>query len=244
MSPSNLAITTDPGTVWRVGFGPDPWAWTPWIFATDGGLFNGRWDDQYGQFRTLYTGASLLGCFLELLAKLRPEATVYAEVDQIDDPDNLAADDLEAPPGNIGYDWLDGRVFGRATQTGRYCFVTHSRTIAALDSAGLFAAHGVAPRDIDATLLKQSGDRALTRSVARWVYDQRDETRHPLVDGIEFRSRFGDEIPMWAVFERSPDEAVGRSSRITPDRSAPVTPDTAELVEAFSRLGLSWYNPR
>jgi hypothetical protein len=169
MSAADLEITTDPGTVWRVGFVPDPWAWTPWIYATDGGLFNGRWDDQYRQFRTLYTGASLLGCFLEPLAKLRPEATNYAEVDQIDDPDNLAADDPEAPPGVIGYDWLDGRVFGRAAQTGRYCFITHSRTIAALDRAGLFSAHGVAFRDIDATLLKQSGDRALTRSVARWV---------------------------------------------------------------------------
>lgn len=114
----------------------------------------GRWDDQYGQFRTLYTCASLLGCFLELLAKFRPETTIHDELDRIDDPDNLSADDAETPPGSVGYDWLDGRVFGLATQTGRYCFVTHSRTIAALDRADLFSAHGIAPQDIDATLPK------------------------------------------------------------------------------------------
>lgn len=132
MSTPDLQITTDPGTVWRVSFAPAPWAWTPWAHATDGGLFNGRWDDQYGQFRTLYTGASLLGCFLEQLAKLRPSTTLHDELDLIEDPDHLSVDDSEAPPGAIGYDWLEVQVFGRATQTGRYCLITHSRTMAAL----------------------------------------------------------------------------------------------------------------
>lgn len=43
-----MAITGDPGRVWRIGFEPDMWAWTPWRYATDSGLFNGRWDDQLG----------------------------------------------------------------------------------------------------------------------------------------------------------------------------------------------------
>jgi len=30
--------------VWRVGYTPEPWAWTPWQYATDG-RFTGRWDD-------------------------------------------------------------------------------------------------------------------------------------------------------------------------------------------------------
>ena len=30
--------------VYRVGYIPEPWAWTPWQYATDG-RFTGRWDD-------------------------------------------------------------------------------------------------------------------------------------------------------------------------------------------------------
>lgn len=241
MSVPDLEMAGDPGTVWRVGFEPDPWAWTSWVYATDAGLFDGRWDDQRGVFRTLYTSASLLGCFLELLAKHRPDTIVQDALDQIDDPDNLAEDDHEALPGAIGYDWLDGRQFGCATQVGRYCFITHSRTVAAIDNAGLFAAHGIASRDVDAALLKKAGDRVLTRSIARWVYDLRDDERNELVDGVEFRSRLGDEICMWAAFERSPDETRRHSSLITPQWNAPVTPETPELVDAFSRLGLFWH---
>ncbi|TWP33189.1 RES domain-containing protein [Leekyejoonella antrihumi] len=241
MSVPDLEITGDPGTVWRVGFEPDPWAWTSWIYATDSGLFDGRWDDQLGVFRTLYTSASLVGCFLELLAKHRPDTVLQEALAEIDDPGNLAADDREAPPGAIGSDWLEGRQFGRATQVGRYCFITHSRTIAAIDAAGQFAAHGIPSRDVDAALLKNAEDRVLTRSVARWVYDLRDDERNELVDGVEFRSRLGDEIRMWAVFERSPDETKRHSNLITPEWNAPVTPQTPELVDAFSRLGLFWH---
>lgn len=243
MSSPDLEITGDPGTVWRVGFEPDPWAGTPWIYATDAGLFDGRWDDQRGVFRTLYTAASLLGCFLEFLAKHRPDTIVRDALAEIDDPDNLAAGDHEAPPGAIGYDWLDGRQFGRATQVGRYCFITHSRTVAALKKAGVFAAHGIAPYDVDAALLKKAEDRVLTRSIARWVYDLRDEQRNELVDGVEFRSRHGDEIRLWALFERSPHDTRRHSKLITPNGDAPVTPDTPELLDAFSRLGLFWHEP-
>ena len=34
----DIAVITDPGTVWRVGYRPDRWTWTPWQYAegTDG----------------------------------------------------------------------------------------------------------------------------------------------------------------------------------------------------------------
>lgn len=139
MSAVDLKLTTDPGTVWQVGFEPDPWAWTPWIYATDAGLFDGRWDDQRGVFRTLYTSESLLGCFLELLAKHRPDTVVNDALAKIGDPGGLAANDLEVPAGAISYVWLEGRRLGCASQIGRYCFVTHSRTVAAIEEAGQFA---------------------------------------------------------------------------------------------------------
>jgi hypothetical protein len=175
---------------------------------------------------TLYTSASLLGCFLELLAKHRPDTLVWDALADINDPNDIAAHDDETPPGAIGYDWLEGRQIGRADQVGRYCFVTHSRSVAAIDKAGLFAAHGIPSCDVDVALLKKVENRTLTRSIARWLYDLRGDDRNELVDGIEFRSRLGDEIRMWAAFERSPDGTSRHSNLITPEWSAPVTPDT------------------
>lgn len=43
--------------VYRVGYQPDPWAWTPWEYAGADGRFHGRWDDPDGTWRTLYLGA-------------------------------------------------------------------------------------------------------------------------------------------------------------------------------------------
>src|SRR6478735_942543 len=74
-------LTSDPGRVWRIGFEPDMWARTPWRYATDDGLFNGRWDDQLGQFRTLYTSDNLRGCFLDLCAKLQPSKPLQTVLD-------------------------------------------------------------------------------------------------------------------------------------------------------------------
>ncbi|HUG50802.1 MAG TPA: RES domain-containing protein, partial [Terrimesophilobacter sp.] len=71
-----IESSDDLGDVWHVGFAPNSWAWAPWQYADDEGLFGGRWDDQLGQFRTIYTADSLLGCFLELLARFRPSRKV------------------------------------------------------------------------------------------------------------------------------------------------------------------------
>jgi hypothetical protein len=86
-------------------------------------------------------------------------------------------------------------------------------------------------------LLKDARDRVLTRSIARWLYDLHDEGT--VVDGVRFHSRHGDEIRVWAVFERAGDQV--RSPLIQPS-SEPVKvhPDLPELLEAFARFGLHW----
>ena len=51
------------------------------------GRFNGRWDDPDGNYRTLYTGNTLLGCLLEVLAGFRPDPTLADDLDGIiEDP--------------------------------------------------------------------------------------------------------------------------------------------------------------
>jgi hypothetical protein len=224
--------------VWHVGYAPDAWAWTPWRYADDEGLFGGRWDDQLGQFRTIYTADSLLGCFLELLARFRPSRAVSTALDQIVDDDGSVSRFPEAPEGAVGYSWLDDRKYGSAHQTGRYCFITHSRSIATLTANYPLYRHGLAASDVDVALLKDARDRVLTRSIARWLYDLHDEGA--VVDGVRFQSRHGDEIRVWAVFERADDPA--RSPRIQPSSEpARVHPDLPELQEAFARFGLHWH---
>ncbi len=240
-SAPDLEISGDPGEVWRVGFGPDPWAWSPWQYATEpGNLFPGRWDDQLGQFRTLYTSDSLLGCFLEMLARFRPSQVVQSALDEVEDDDGSIGRYPEAPPGAIGYRWLENRLYGSAHQTGRYCAVTHSRSIAALIAHYPLGEHGLTPYDVDTALLKDAHDRNLTRSIARWLYDLHDHGQ-ALVDGVAFESRHGDELQMWAVFER-PDSPRRRPALAPLMGPAQVAPELPELLEAFDRFGLSWHD--
>lgn len=240
MSGPDLEIETDPEAVWRVGYEPNPWVWTPWSYAADGGLFAGRWDDQKGNFRTLYTCSTLLGCFLELLAKFRPDTALEAELAEIDDPAGQAAVDPDTA-GAIGYDWVADRRYGPAQQTGAYCLITHSRSVAALTLAGVLAPLGIAAWDIDVALLKAQHRRVVTRTVASWLYDLRDEHRRPLVDGVAFHSRHGDELRMWAIFERlTSDQMQDFSEHVQPGDDQPVTPELPDLVEAMRRHGLHW----
>lgn len=239
MSVPGLVIASEPGTVWHVGFAPDPWAWAPWHYANDAGRFDGRWDDELGEFRTIYTADSLLGCFLELLARFRPSAPLVSALDEIEDDDGTMAQFPDQAAGSVGYSWLEGREYGSAIQSGKYCYITHSRTIAALQQHYPFARHGLGLVDVDAALLKDARDRVLTRSIARWLYDLRGDRRDELVDGIEFRSRYGDEIRMWALFERGHD--AERSQCLLPNRMpVRVAEDLPDLVEAMRRHGLHW----
>ena len=181
----DLEITDNPGVGGHVGFAPSLWAFAPWEYATDSGLFNGRWDDQLGQFRTLYTADSLRACFVELLARFRPAAPVLAGLEEIENDDGSVDDYEEAPDGTVGYSWLNGREYGSAMQSGRYCFITHSRTVAALQRHYRFEGHGMTVAEVDTALLKDARDRVLTRSIAHWLYDLRDDDRAELVEGVE-----------------------------------------------------------
>lgn len=238
MSPVALQASGDPGEVWRVGFAPDPWQWTPWEYANDEGRFNGRWDDQLAKFRTLYTSDTLVGCFLELLAQERPNDIAYAELEEIVDDGDAVAQYPDPERGALDLDWLGDRRYGQGVQRGTYAKVTQSETIAFLIGEGVFDRLGVPPREVDAALLKDARQRDITRSVARFLYDQHDQNRRPVVDGIAFRSRMDDDIQLWAVFERG-DSPV--SEHVVPDQATyQVTEEIPELLRAFELLGLHW----
>lgn len=236
---AELVIGSDPGQVWRIGFRPDPWAWSDWKYADGEGRFGGRWDDSRGQFRTLYTGVSLYACLVEVLAPLRPAPWVEDDIMGIDDPDDQGGVFTEYPAGTIDHQWVADRQGGRAVQSGRYCHVTHSDSVAVLRRLFDPARFGAAGAEFDTALLKNPQSRGLTRAIARWLYDQQDPpTGDDVVDGVEFVSRHGDELRLWAVFERPADGAV--SSHLREVEYVNIAPETPELVSALELHGISW----
>lgn len=59
----------------------------------------------------------------------------------------------------------------------------------------------------------------------------------PLCDGVEFLSRHGDDLMLWAVFERPGDGQI--SPRLRNIEHVGLTRNTPEVVEVFSVLGLT-----
>ncbi len=115
--------------------------------------------------------------------------------------------------------------------------MSHSNSDAVLRSRFSPANYGLDEVDFDAALLRESEVRALTRSVARWLYDQEDsQSGTPLVDGIEFRSRHGDDLRAWATFERVADGPS--STRLANIEVEELTPETPALRAALELHGL------
>jgi hypothetical protein len=219
------------GTVWRVGFSPEPWAWSGWEWATDG-RFPGRWDDLNGNFRTVYAGSSLLGCLLEVLAGFRKDTRLGLELADIDEDDEDKVLHPSLAPGLVPREWLDERLAASADLAGTFCAVTSSGSVATLYPRFIGMALSLNLADFDAAALKDARPRLLTQAIAAYIYDTGE------FDGIQFASRHGDDLLLWAVFEQPGDGAV--SSRITNITAYDLDVNSREILEAFRILDLEW----
>jgi len=229
----DLTAAVAAGRVWRVGFRPDPWAWSGWEWATDG-RFSGRWDDLHGNFRTVYAGSSLLACLLEVLAHFRKDSRLPLELDNITEDEEDAVLYPTIGPGSVPKEWLDERAAASAELSGRYCPVTASTTIATLHPRFVGLALSLGLDDFDAAALKDARLRRLTQAVASWLYEMTD------FDGVTFASRHGDDLQLWAVFERPGDPPV--TPNIHGVELEELQHDTPALLTAFDLLGLQWEN--
>jgi hypothetical protein len=230
---AQLTAAKAAGRVWRVGFRPEPWAWSGWEWSTDG-RFPGRWDDLHGNFRTIYAGSSLLACLLEVLAHFRKDARLSLELDEIleDDEDKVLHPTIA--PGQVPREWLEVRTAASAELSGRYCAVTDSGSVAALYPHFIGLALSLGLADFDAAALKDARPRRLTQAVAAWLYEMTD------LDGVTFASRHGDDLQLWAIFERPDDPSI------TPNVQDVIVDelqhDSPEISNAFHLLGLQWEN--
>jgi len=222
-------------SIYRVGYAPNPWEWTPWEYATDG-RFAGRWDDPDGVWRTLYCGISALACYLEVLAFGRPSPQLIADLNDIvvDEEDEIYP---TVPPGHLPRSWCESRMLGHGTIAGRFALPSHPQTLATLRSIFRPMAIRYGLDDLDTAALRDGRQRALTQAISRWIYALTD-TDSAAVAGIEFDSRHGDQLHMWALYERVGDPAL--SPHINGFDHSPIDHTDSELAQALKLLGLEW----
>jgi len=221
-----LASVEPDGPLYRLGRQPDPWAWPNWADAGPDGTFGNRYDDPEASYRVLYASSQPIGAFLETLARFRPDLEVLAELEQIDGDD-------ESPAG-LPRAWLNGRMVGEATLQGRFVDVGDARSLATLRTALATSAIHYGLDEVDAATIRLRAPRPFTQRVSRFVYEQREDQGS--FSGIRYRSRLGDEIVNWAVFEPAPDA----TSPFLATTSSTIDADDADLLEALDLLGLTF----
>jgi hypothetical protein len=215
-----LASVEPDGPLYRLGRQPDPWAWPDWSYAGPDGTFGNRYDDPQASYRVLYASSQRIGTFLETLARFRPDLEVLAELEQIEGDDE--------PSPRVPHAWLDNRLLGEATVEGQFVDVGDTTSLATIRPALAASAIRCSLDEIDAATIRLRAPRAFTQDVSRFVYEQ-----GPFV-GIRYRSRLGDDVLNWAIFEPAPDAP----SPFVAVTSTTIEADDPDLRAALGVLGL------
>jgi hypothetical protein len=218
--PLELRIAKEP--IYRVGRWPDPWQPPDWAHAHLDGTFGNRFDDPQAYYRVIYTSSQRLGCFLETLARFRPDLTLLAEFAEIEGADDFT------PLATVPASWLVARLIGTAQTEGEYADVYAPGWIALLrrELASTAVALGLA--EIDAATLQAGRPRQLTQEASLVVF------RHGL-DGIFYRSRYGHSIENWAIFEPFPlrNTSAAAIAADDPDLQAALRIHSLTMTEAI-----------
>ena len=75
-----LEVRRPVGPVFRLGRRPDAWQPPDWLLAQSDGTFGNRFDDPDAYYRVLYASSHRLACFVETLARFRPDLSLLAEL--------------------------------------------------------------------------------------------------------------------------------------------------------------------
>jgi hypothetical protein len=221
----------------RVGYAPDPWDWTPWRFAKEG-RFDGRWDDPDAIWRALYVGSSPLACYLEVLAHFRPDPEIEREMADIVVDDDDEDEYPTVPPGELSYSWCDERRLCSAEMSGCYVLPGHHESLPTLRQQFVWLARSFGLADLDGAAIRDSGPRDLTQEISKWIYSLNEADGHQ-ASGIQYQSRHGDELTLWAIYERG--ESYSTPPNVT-NRNlvAPITPNDPALLQAMQIHRIRW----
>lgn len=187
--PLEQRIAKEP--IYRIGRWPDPWQPPDWAHAHLDGTFGNRFDDPQAYYRVIYTSSQRLGCYLETLARFRPDLTLLADLAEIEGEDDFT------PLATVPASWLVARLIGTGNIDGEYADVYAPGWIALLRRELASTAVALGLSEIDASTLQAGRPRQLTQEASLIVF------RHGL-DGIFYRSRYGHSIENWAIFEPFP----------------------------------------
>lgn len=208
---------TPSGPIYRLGRYPDPWAPPDWSRAQPDGTFGNRFDDPTGYYRVLYASSQRLSCFLETLARFRPDLTLLAELREIEGEDDFF------PLTQIPRAWCRARLLGAGRSRGHYAdiyaaeWVGHLRSVLSTECLKL----GLA--DLDVAILQQGQPRRLTQLASLEVYKSG-------LNGIYYRSRYGHDLENWAIFEPF-DVQVAADAEL-------ISEDDPDLLAACAILGV------
>jgi RES domain len=211
-----LEVRRCSGPIYRLGRRPDPWQLPPWSFVQKDGTFGNRFDDPDGYYRVLYTSSQRLGCFMETLARFRPDLSLLAELNSIDGPDDFF------PLGVVPRDWLAVRTMGTANIDGEFADIYAVEWVSYLRGTLAAEALGLGIHDIDLSTLLMAEPRRITQLASREAYRMS-------AAGIFYPSRYGQSLENWALFE--PVSLQNEQSRI-------VAADDPDLGAALSLLAI------
>jgi hypothetical protein len=211
--PVALAIPP-PGPLYRVGHAPDPLAWPDWRY-----IGGSRFDDPQDRFRVLYLTEQRVGCFVESLARFRPD------LDLLDRLAAVTGTTAPLPASVVPVDWYARRLVGtlRLLPGPRWLDLRAAETLQVLrtEMASALVALGLPDFDVSAA---RGPSRELTCQVASWAHEHGFQ-------GIAYRSRFADDLDCWAIFEGAAISPAGPAEAIAPD--------DVDLLAAAQLFGLT-----
>jgi hypothetical protein len=183
----------------------------------------------------LYVGATRLACYLEVLAYARKSDELAAALDEIDDNDDENWPTIA--PGRVPRSWMSARVTGRGVISGWFIDPGDVESVATLRNGFRAQAIRLGLADLDTAAIRDGRPRELTQTISQWINTLPDPDGEP-VAGIEFESRHGDGLVLWALYERPGDGPV--SKNVTVLDYAPVEEHDPDLIEAMRLHNLVW----
>lgn len=214
------AVAPD-GPLHRVGRHPDAWAWPDWSHAGPDGTFSSRFDDPRGEYRVLYASSARRGAYVEVLARFRADPAVEAGLGEIET--EPGEDECGPRPGELPREWLDSHAVGSARAYSPFAAVGSARSLAYLRDRLADRALHYGIDELDAAAIRRARPRAFTQGLSRLVFECAVAAGQSQFVGIAYRSRLGDELENWAIFEPSADDA--RLSGQTSEATHPEDPD-------------------
>jgi hypothetical protein len=147
--------------VYRLGRRPNAWQPPEWFLAHSDGTFGNRFDDPDGYYRVLYASSQRLACFVETLARFRPDLSLLAELDAIEGEDDFV------PLGTLQRDWVDARTMGSAEINGVFANIYGVAWVSQLRRTLAGEALRLGMKDIDLSSLERAEPRRLTQLASR-----------------------------------------------------------------------------